>query len=100
VAEDEDDLGSENSDAVFEARDNLGRDHIAGDARYEDASDGMVEHDLDAHARVGAGENGGEGFLLVYSMVAQNLEVLVEARSVASVIFCSDVTRELFTMSC
>jgi hypothetical protein len=38
-----------------------------------------VEDDLDGHARIGAGEDGGEGLLLVAGVVAQDFHVLVEA---------------------
>jgi hypothetical protein len=79
VAENEDDLGSEDSDAVFEATDDFRRRHIAGDTGDEDVSDGLVEDDLDRHARIGAGEDGGKRLLLIDSMVAQDFQVLVEA---------------------
>ena len=65
VAEDEDDLGSEDGGAVFEAADDFRRYDVTGDAGDEDVSDGLVEDDLDGQARVGAGEDGGEGLLLV-----------------------------------
>jgi hypothetical protein len=65
VAEDEDDLGSEDGGAVFEAADDFRRCDVTGDARDEDVSDGLVEDDLDGQARIGSGEDGGEGLLLV-----------------------------------
>ena len=83
MAEDEDDLGTEDGCAVFEAGDYLGRGHVAGDAGDEDVSDTLIEEDLDGDARVGAGEHGGEGLLLVDGVVAQDFHVLVEAAETA-----------------
>jgi hypothetical protein len=41
--------------------------------------DGLVEDDFDRDAGVGAGEDGGEGLLLLDSVIAQDFAVLIEA---------------------
>jgi hypothetical protein len=46
-------------------------------------SDGLVEDNLDGHARIGAGEDGGERLLLVDRMVAQDFQVPIEASEAA-----------------
>ncbi len=83
VAEDHDHLGSEDSGAEFETADDLGRGHIASYSGNEDVSDGLVEDSFYGHARVSAGEDGSERFLLLDGVVTQDLHVLVEAGDAA-----------------
>lgn len=45
MAQNEDDLRTEDGGAVFEAADDFRRHHVAGDTGYEDVSDGLVEDD-------------------------------------------------------
>jgi hypothetical protein len=83
MTENEDDLRPEDGGAVFEAADDFRRHHVAGDTGYKDVSDGLVEDDFDRHARIGAGEDGGERLLFVDRVVTQNSQVLIEAGEVA-----------------
>ena len=67
---------AKNRDAVFDAGDRLRRRQIAGHAVDEHMSDALVEHDLDRHAGIRAGQDRGERLLLLRCLAFQDREVL------------------------
>ena len=65
VTEHEDHLDAENGDGVFETRNDFRRDNIAGDASDKQVAKALIENEFDGNTRVGTGEDGGKGLLLL-----------------------------------
>jgi hypothetical protein len=78
VTQDYDQFGFEHADGVFEAGDHVRGGEVSGDPRDEQMADGLVEEDFDGHAGIGAGEDGGEGFLFFERFVSEDSEIFVE----------------------
>ena len=65
VTKHEENLDAEDGDGVFETRNDFRRDDIACYVRDKDVADGLIKHEFDGIARVGTGEDGGKGLLLL-----------------------------------
>ena len=72
VTEHEENLDAEDGDGVFETRNDFRRDDIAGDAGDKDVADGLIKNEFDGNARVGTGEDGGKGLLLLDGVFLEN----------------------------
>jgi len=72
VTEHEENLDAEDGDGVFETRNDFRRDDIAGDAGDKDVTDGLIKNEFDGNARVGTGEDGGKGLLLLDGVFLEN----------------------------
>jgi hypothetical protein len=78
VTEHEEHLDAEDGDGVFETRHDFRRNEIASDARDKDVADGLIKDEFDGKARVGTGEDGGKGLLLLDGVFLENPEVVLD----------------------
>jgi hypothetical protein len=78
MAEREENFDAEDGDSVFETRNDLRRNDIAGDTSDKDVADGLIENEFDGNARVGTGEYGGKRFLLLDGAFLENPEIVLD----------------------
>jgi hypothetical protein len=96
VTEHEEHFDAEDGDGVFETRHNFRRDDIAGDPSDKDVADGLIKHEFDGHARVGTGEDGGKGLLLLDGVFLENPEVVLDGGElivVKALVACHEFTK-------
>src|SRR5215831_6467305 len=70
--------------AVLEASDDLRSDDVPGNPGHKDATNALVEDELDRNARIGTRQNRGEGFLLINGFLLQDLQIFVQCRHLAA----------------